>query len=111
MLGLDVERPDDRSRWAIGWRISPKSACFRLFVLDSCEPGLQGAPHCLPSRWSASHYGSLRTLHAHFARSASRELWIGCRSVRAASRPTSSSLSSEDYHADFGLPGRWALSR
>src|SRR3954453_6353224 len=33
--------------------------------LDSCEPGLQGAPHCLHSRWSASLNGSLRTLHAH----------------------------------------------
>src|SRR3954469_22243391 len=41
-----------------------KIAGIRL-VLDSCEPGLQGAPHCLHSRWSASHYGSLRTLHAH----------------------------------------------
>src|SRR5947208_9682162 len=38
---------------------------FRLIVSDSCEPGLQGAPHCLHSRWSASHFGSLRTLHAH----------------------------------------------
>src|SRR3954454_9607376 len=38
---------------------------FRLFVLDSCEPGLQGAPHCLHSRWSASLNGSLRTVHAH----------------------------------------------
>src|SRR4051812_38813467 len=28
VLGLDVERPDDRSRWAIVWRNSPESDSF-----------------------------------------------------------------------------------
>ena len=51
----------------VGWCAAkiPGIRLFQLFVLDSCEPGLQGAPHCLHSRWSASHCGSLRTLHAH----------------------------------------------
>src|SRR5437764_3515751 len=46
-------------------------------VFDSCEPGLQGAPPCLHSRWSASHCGSLGTLHQRMDPIAvSRELEI-----------------------------------
>src|SRR5437763_2255938 len=47
------------------------------FLFDSCEPGLQGAPPCLHSRWSSSLCGSLGTLHQRMDPIAvSRELEI-----------------------------------
>ena len=55
--------PPESGAWA---RMRRKSREISYFF-DSCEPGLQGAPHCLHSGCSASHYGSLRTLHAHMS--------------------------------------------
>src|SRR4051794_23722419 len=52
-------QPENRACGPLVRRKSPESDYFRLIVLDSCEPGLQGAPHCLHSRWSTSHCGGL----------------------------------------------------